>query len=943
MPAGRALLPWLFSLMAVWPGDGIPGRAADSVDTGAPAAALPFPAQDPTFRIGKLDNGLTWYVRRNATPARRVEMRLVVAVGGRHDEPGREGTAHLVEHLLFQGTKRFPAGEVFRFLESIGSQPGADVNATTGHDNTCYFLRVPVDNRAHLEQALAILADFAHAATFPEAEVDREGAIVLAEWRQRADADQAANRRHEAALHGDTRRSLDLAGSDQTIARLDHATVRAFYDRWYTPDRMAMIVVGDVDPDTMITMVREAFEPIPARRSKDFEEKISTGSTRREISLVTDPAVSGSRLVIAARGGLPDDAMAAYCQDEADRFFQALLRARLNSRYTDMQVWTERPDDSTRVHRVEANVVPGHELDVLRGVYRELARVAQHGFDSLLVARNLEAWRIARERWPEIDAGRLSHERVDEAVRHFMRGDPLLDVNDARDATGRCLEALAPADARSWAQGFIDPGRRTVMLTVRAAAGAAGPDEGQVASLLAEFTNRSLEIIRHADNRIPLVLDPEPDGSIVREVAIPENGLTILTLSNGVDVWMKPLANGSNKVRIEAMSPRGAMAAPEKDYFSALYSSEFAWLGGAGGFAEPGWTTQLNGKAVRWAIRTKCLESVLICEVVTTDLETAFDSMHHTFLDLPLNVGSFRTLSAFANWLDRLAGSIGVGRTDPHVAYRQEFRRLLCNDHPLCGDPDLKRLGSMDINRGLEFYRSVFGNITPFTVLIAGDFDPRVVRDLAVTYIGSIPARGTRTGYPARCPFDFPKKPTQRRLTVGAKEAAQVALILPAGSGGPAQDTWARAMACRYLDRRIEDELREHLGAVYGTSVRAAGFDSRDTPPSLWIEFECAPDSVRMLEDATLDILARAPGDSIPEARITELRLGLNVDAEEMRLDIEACLATMQSALRSGLPPERIDFTGATIDGITPAVLRETLRQLIWAERAVSLVVVPEK
>jgi zinc protease len=238
---------------------------------------------DPEVVVGTLPNGLRYYVRANARPAKRAELRLVVKAGSVLEDDDQQGVAHFVEHMEFEGTKHFPRQSITEFLSSLGLSIGADANAGTSYDDTQYTLRVPTDVPGALDRALLVLEDWAQGATFDPDGIERERAIVLSEWRMNLGAgERMADKIRRVQLEGSRYTDRAPIGKPDVLAGVPREALTRFYRDWYRPNLMAVIVAGDVDRDAVVAMIKSHFSaltnPSPARPRPDFDVPAKPGT-----------------------------------------------------------------------------------------------------------------------------------------------------------------------------------------------------------------------------------------------------------------------------------------------------------------------------------------------------------------------------------------------------------------------------------------------------------------------------------------------------------------------------------------------------------------------------------------------------------------------------------------------------------------------------------------
>jgi len=274
--------------------------SAASVASYALSQSMPI---DPDALIGKLPNGLRYYVRANAKPAHRAELRLVVKAGSVLEDDDQQGLAHFVEHMEFEGTRHFPQQGLVDFLSSLGLGIGPDANAETSYDDTQYILRIPTDRPDVLDRALLVLEDWAQGATLDQSGIDRERGIVLAEWRLHLDADQRTQDKVlRAQLAGSRYADRRPIGKPEIIERAKREQLLRFYHDWYRPDLMAVIVVGDVDRDAVAAMITEHFSslsaPSPKRPRPTFDVPEHRGT---RYAIVTDKEATTTAVQISEK------------------------------------------------------------------------------------------------------------------------------------------------------------------------------------------------------------------------------------------------------------------------------------------------------------------------------------------------------------------------------------------------------------------------------------------------------------------------------------------------------------------------------------------------------------------------------------------------------------------------------------------------------------------
>ncbi|HEY8396969.1 MAG TPA: pitrilysin family protein, partial [Flavihumibacter sp.] len=288
---------------------------------------------DPTIRIGKLENGLTYYIKQNKKPANKVELRLALKAGSIQEDEAQQGLAHMAEHMAFNGTKNFKKNEIISFLQDIGVGFGNDLNAYTSFDETVYMLPIPADKPGNLEKGFQVLEDWAHNVTFLDEDIEAERAIILEESRLGKGADDRMERKILPKLFANSKYAARLPiGSEEIIKTFKPDLIRQFYRDWYRPNLMAVLVVGDVDPDRALALIKKHFSALknPAKERPREMVKIPAYA-QSEAMIVTDKEATGYSINLnyPMRPVVPDPTVAGYRKYLTRQLFSSMLNQRL--------------------------------------------------------------------------------------------------------------------------------------------------------------------------------------------------------------------------------------------------------------------------------------------------------------------------------------------------------------------------------------------------------------------------------------------------------------------------------------------------------------------------------------------------------------------------------------------------------------------------------------
>ena len=467
------------------------GDASASGETTATTdEPLPF---DPAVRIDTLDNGLVYYIRVNDEPENRAELRLAVDAGSILESDAQVGLAHFLEHMLFNGTCRFPEDELVSFLERTGMRFGPDINAYTSFDETVYMLQIPTDSTDLMEKGFDVLEDWASCATLSEEEIDRERGVVVEEWRLRSETAQGRMQDEllEVILHGSRYRERLPIGTPENIRTADYDTVRAFYEDWYRPDLMAVVAVGDFDPDWIEDMIIEHFSnletPANARERAEFGVP-TTAETRYEV--ISDPEFPYTGVTVYySKEAEADLSTGAY----RDRLLNQLFRSMLNQRFTEIGRQADSPFLAAGVLRgslarpaeyygLAANVHEDSLLVGLEAIVTEAERVRRHGFtESELERQKRETLRAYEQAFNERN-NTNSANFAREYVANYLEDEPIPGIEYEYQLVQQMLPGVTVDELNRLADDLLEPQNRAVIVEMPEKENLTAPTDQELAA-----------------------------------------------------------------------------------------------------------------------------------------------------------------------------------------------------------------------------------------------------------------------------------------------------------------------------------------------------------------------------------------------------------------------------------------------------------------------------
>ena len=842
------------------------GSAEERVATAAPEAqrgsaqnalaSTPIPL-DPAVRHGVLPNGLTYYVRANAKPEKRAELRLAVNAGSVLESEEQRGLAHFVEHMAFNGTERFKKQELVNYLERIGMRFGPDLNAYTSFDETVYMLQVPTDDAKIVDTGLRILRDWAGSISFEDEEIEKERGVVVEEWRLgRSAAGRISDKQVPVAFHGSRYAERLPIGKKEILEKAPPERLRAFYRDWYRPELMAIVAVGDFDPAQMEGWIREHFADLPQRpaAAQPRPEFDIPDHAETLTSVVTDPEASWISVEVDyKRPPVEQKTVADLRQSLIDRLYHSMMNDRLRElgRAADppyqMAFAGSGPlGRSKSAYRLYARVNSGGVERALTTLLTEAKRVDRHGFAESELARARTAFlrdidRLYEEREKQ-DSARFAADFVD----HFLDEDSAPSIEWLRGRFHELIPGITLAEVNARAGQWITDANRVILVSGPEKKEAAIPDE---AKLLAVFADaQKLEVTPWVDKvrDEPLVARAPAGGKVIEETSFADVGVTRWKISNGAVVLLKPTDFKNDEVVIRGWSDGGGSLAPEALHVTSLISAQAVTQMGAGNFDPTELGKALTGKVAQIGVTISETGEGVSGSASPKDLETAFQLLYLRF------TGARKDEKTFASTISTLKGLLEQREAAPEYWFSKEMTKTLTMDHPRRRTITAGDVANVKIDDVLAFYRDRFADASDFTFTIVGSFEPAAIRPLVEKWIGGLPSTGRSETW-RNVGVNEPEGVRRVRVEKGIEPRSSVRIVFHGDAKWSLDEAHQVSSLAEILRIRLREELREDRGGVYGVGVSGGLSRHPEEEYTFNINFTADPERVDELTKAVFD------------------------------------------------------------------------------------------
>ena len=895
------------------------------------------------YTLDSLPNGVRYYVHARPSGGDRAELRLIVDAGSLQEDEDQRGLAHAVEHMVFRGTRRFPGGAVERWFEAIGMRRGDDVNATTSMDETRFRMTVPSARAGAIDTALAMLASMAHEASFDAEDARREAGVLLEEWRSSRGVEARLADARRPVLHaGNAYASRPVIGDTAVLRRFDLSALRRYYETWYRPELMAVVVVGDFEAEEVEAMVRRHFGEIPRRgprRPRPVRPAVDSSSMALRAIVVPDPEARTSRVGIwrptppqryHTRADYRATLVAWLWRDVLEgRLEDAALRP--DSPVADADVARSTLARSIAADVVSVTAMQGQTLPALEVAVGELRELAEHGPGALELEERGTA--IVHGALEQARSGDSNADRADEFVDHFLTGNAIFTSVLAYELVRDLVPTVTVEDIHAFARTRAADGKAVVVVATTASDSAAHVAPEAVVARARSAQPSPARPVAAMDVRALLAAVKPAPGEIVHERELAEPHAYEWTLSNGMRVLLKPTSFTFNDVQLRAIAPGGASLAPDDVYASAYLSDAIIDATGVGPVPAPRLRRWLESTSI--SISPSVSDDAIELEGSTapTDLEPFFQLLH-LHLTAPR-----RDTVAFRRYQARAASYARDRGRDPDAAFRDSVTAAFVGGGTRTNRRGASFFLDARLDDALDFWTRRTANGAGFTVALTGDFTLAHARPLVQRYLASIPT-GTAE-QPRDRGLPAPPRGVHREVPAGIVERART-MIGFAGSFALSNDELnSLNMVREVAERALSERLREEMGGTYGVDV-SLGIEV--VPPARYtmtVEFETDPGRIEELAAAAIDELARLSRDGPTDAQFNGAREARMRDFDGRLEDNDYWADELVFHARHGWPLEGIAAHGRDAEAATLEEVRRACARYIPARDYVRVTMRP--
>jgi len=906
--------------------------------------------KDPDVKIGKLPNGLTYYIRKNTEPKKRAELYLANRIGSLMENDDQQGLAHFTEHMAFNGTRDFPKNEIINYLQKAGVRFGADLNASTGFDQTVYQLPIPTDSVDVFKTGFKILSNWAGRISMDSEEIDRERGVIIEEERQRGkNAQDRLSKQILPILLKDSRYANRIPiGKVDLLKTFTHDKIRNFYADWYRPDLQAVIAVGDFDVNEVEKLIIANFSDLknPAKEKERIKYTLPDNKVPL-VKIVTDPE---QQYTVAFAMYKHRSTVYKTTDDLKKGLMYSMINAMIGARYQEILQKGNAPFlfAQSSYGPYQGGIVPG--LDAFQTVVAaksgkdletaitaavaETERVAKFGFlqsELDVVKKNIEAGNEKKLREKDKTA---SSSFVQQYVSNFLTGTPMASTDFSYAETKKNLSLISLSAVNALAKTLITPDNQILLVQAPEKEKAALPS---TAALLAAFNNAGKNITPYVDNTVnkPLLDKTPVAGKVIAEKKFEDIGSTEWTLSNGIKVVLKPTDFKNDQILFSSYSRGGTSVADPNDYQSADFSGIIP-QSGVGDFSPSQLNKLLAGNTGNAASYIDDLYQGFSGSSSPKDLETAF-KLVYAYATVPR-----KDTEIFTKMMSDYKVQLANKNANPASVFADTVQAVLSSYNKRNMPTSLADLDKISLDKAFAFYKDRFADLGDQTFVFVGNFDLQTIRPLIETYIASLPTMNKKQDF-VDIGANPPKGLVSKTVYKGLEDKASVQLYFHGDFEYNAENNVQLDAVKSALENKILERLREKESGVYSPSV---GLSVGKYPTAHYyytVSFSCATANVEKLIAAAVDEVKNIKNNGATADDISKFK---SEEHRQMELSLRSnnyWLAYLSTRLKYNDNLDQLLTDKQRVDAVTVESSKTTAQKYLNENNYIRMVLMPQK
>lgn len=839
----------------------------------------PIPA-DKEVRTGRLDNGLTYYIRHNEKPKGQADFYILHNVGAIQEEDDQQGLAHFLEHMAFNGTKNLPGKQLIEYLETVGVKFGYNLNAGTSWDQTVYNISdVPTSRQGIIDSAMLILHDWSHFIALRPEEIDSERGVIMEELRTRDGASWRSTMKLLQALGKGTRyEHRNLIGYLDGLKSFEHDALERFYKKWYRPDYQAIVIVGDLDAEATEARLKSLMADIPAPAADAAQKEVIVVPDNEEpiVSIYTDPEMQGSRVQLFIKRPAMPTQMNDKVAWEVVNVIESFLTTMENARLQEIAMQPDAPflgagmgsgDVIGIIPTLNATVFTamtqdGKLAEGFEALYTEMEKIRRHGFTQSEFERAQENLMRQVERTYANRNDRTNEQFVNIYLENYRKNEPMPDAETEWKLDSMLIKMLNVETVNAFAKETIQPTNQVIVITAPEKEGIANPTEEEILAIREKVTASEIEAYEDDVVKEPLIPEgTQLKGSPVKKtVENKEYGATVWTLANGTQIVVKPTKFKADEVRMNAQSKGGLSILPDAEYYMGEMMPAVSSMSGVGKFSATELRKQLSGKSATVQPSVGEYASAVNASCSPKDIETMLQLVYLNFTQPRFDRNDYDNL------MKMLRTQLENAKSNPDFQMQEKVIDVLYGHNPRRQVISTELLDEFSFEALPAIYKKLYPDGNSFRFTFVGNIDPETLKPLVEKYIGSIPASKKPMTFADDKAYPVKGEVTEDFSTPMQQPKVSVNYTFTGDMDYSLENKAALSFLTQALNSRYLVSIREEKGGTYGVQV----YGSTDWIPRETYTMTIAFDTNAEMADELCEIILKELRTIAEEGPLTE-------------------------------------------------------------------------
>ena len=839
----------------------------------------PIPA-DKEVRTGRLDNGLTYYIRHNEKPKGQADFYILHNVGAIQEEDDQQGLAHFLEHMAFNGTKNLPGKQLIEYLETVGVKFGYNLNAGTSWDQTVYNISdVPTSRQGIIDSAMLILHDWSHFIALRPEEIDSERGVIMEELRTRDGASWRSTMKLLQALGKGTRyEHRNLIGYLDGLKSFEHDALERFYKKWYRPDYQAIVIVGDLDAEATEARLKSLMADIPAPAADAAQKEVIVVPDNEEpiVSIYTDPEMQGSRVQLFIKRPAMPTQMNDKVAWEVVNVIESFLTTMENARLQEIAMQPDAPFLGAGMGSGDViGIIPtlnataftamtqdGKLAEGFEALYTEMEKIRRHGFTQSEFERAQENLMRQVERTYANRNDRTNEQFVNIYLENYRKNEPMPDAETKWKLDSMLIKMLNVETVNAFAKETIQPTNQVIVITAPEKEGIANPTEEEILAIREKVTASEIEAYEDDVVKEPLIPEgTQLKGSPVKKtVENKEYGATVWTLANGTQIVVKPTKFKADEVRMNAQSKGGLSILPDAEYYMGEMMPAVSSMSGVGKFSATELRKQLSGKSATVQPSVGEYASAVNASCSPKDIETMLQLVYLNFTQPRFDRNDYDNL------MKMLRTQLENAKSNPDFQMQEKVIDVLYGHNPRRQVISTELLDEFSFEALPAIYKKLYPDGNSFRFTFVGNIDPETLKPLVEKYIGSIPASKKPMTFADDKAYPVKGEVTEDFSTPMQQPKVSVNYTFTGDMDYSLENKAALSFLTQALNSRYLVSIREEKGGTYGVQV----YGSTDWIPRETYTMTIAFDTNAEMADELCEIILKELRTIAEEGPLTE-------------------------------------------------------------------------